>query len=127
MTAIGNVTLNSIVYYPQERNSSAGFVYVDRTSTFPAGQGELSFSGPVVKNGGSVKRVGFRLTFPSVATEATDCACPGTITANSTVTIYVDVDGRQSVTELTDLCARISSLVGTSLFTNAVKYGEGVW
>lgn len=127
MTAIGNVTLNSVVYSPRERQNSNGFVYVDKTSTYPAGQGELSFSGPTVRNGGSVKRVGFRLTFPSVATEASTCACPGSITAESVVTIYVDVDTRQSATELVDLCARIDSLVSTPLFTNAVKFQEGVW
>jgi len=127
MTAIGNVTLNSIVYSPVERNQSAGFIWRDRTSAYPAGQGDLSYSGAVPKNGGSVKRVGFRLAFPSVATEASECACPGVVTAESVVTIYVDVDTRQSLTELTDLLARISSLVETTVFTNAVKYQEGVW
>jgi hypothetical protein len=43
------------------------------------------------------------------------------------MTIYVDVDVRQSVTQLTDLCARIVSLVQTTVFQNAVKYQEGVY
>lgn len=127
MTAIGNVTLNSIVYSPVQRNQSAGFIWRDRTSAFPAGQGDLSYSGPGARNGGDVQRVGFRLAFPTVATEADACACPGTVTSESVVTIWVDVDTRQSVTQLTDLLARITSLVGSSVFTNAVKYQEGVW
>lgn len=126
MTTIGNVTLNSVVYYPQARSGSTGFTWVDRTSAYPAGQGALGFSGAVDK-GKSIKRVGFRLDMPTVATSSDSCACAGSIVSSNAVTIYVDVDTRSSLTERTDLVARIASLVGTAVFANAVENLEGIY
>lgn len=126
MTAIGNVTLNSVVYTPTSRNSATGFVWTDRTAAQSSGWGELTYTGSTPK-GQYLKRVGFKLTFPQVVTDDSACGCVGDLADLSSMTIYVDVDVRQSVTQLTDLCARIVSLVQTTVFQNAVKYQEGVY
>jgi hypothetical protein len=126
MTIIGNVTLNSVVYYPSARNQTTGFVWVDRTSGYPNGQGLLSYSGPVSK-GTNTKRVGFRLDLPTVATADDTCACAGDLVNSNGVTIYVDVDTRSSVAQRTDLVARITSLVASGVFVSAVENLDGVY
>jgi len=127
MTAIGNVTLNTVVYYPTARQGSVGFVWIDRTSSYASGQGTLAYTGPTPK-GSTTKRVGFRLEMPIVSTEEGDaCACPGTIMSDSIATIYVDVDLASSVANRTDLAARILSLVGSDVFKNAVINLDGVY
>lgn len=126
MTAIANVTLNSVIYYPAERQGTTGFIWTDRTGNYPSGWGQLNYSGPVSKSG-SIKRVGFKLTFPKVVTVDSACGCDGDLASNSAVTIYVDVDTRQTSTQLADLVARIQSLVSSSVFTNAVENQEGVY
>lgn len=126
MTAIANITLNSVIYYPTARQGATGFIWTDRTGNYPSGWGQLNYSGSVDK-GSNIKRVGFKLTFPEVVTDDSACGCVGDLASNSAVTIYVDVDTRQSQTQLTDLVARIGSLVGTTLFSNAVLHQDGVY
>lgn len=126
MTTIANVTLNSVIYSPSERQGTTGFIWTDRTGDYPNGWGQLNYSGPVSK-GGAVKRVGFKLTFPKVVTADSACGCDGDMANNSAVTIYVDVDTRQTSTQLADLLARIKSLVSTTVFENAVLTQEGVY
>lgn len=128
MTAIADLTLNSVAYKPTSRVNSTGFLWTDRTSDYPSGQGEVSFSGPTAKDkAGRVKRVGFRLNMPAVASESDACACAGSIVNENIVTIYVDVDTASSLAQRTDLVARIASLVGSTPFVNAVKNLEGVY
>lgn len=126
MTAIANVTLNSVVYYPSERSNTTGFIWVDRTSPYSSAQGALSYTGPLSK-GQYIKRVGFKLDFPQAVTADSACGCVGDLANDSSVTIYVDVDTRQTVAQLTDLVARIQSLVASSVFTNAVETLQGVY
>lgn len=128
MTAIADLALNSVVYKPSNRIGSTGFVWTDRTSAYPAGQGEVSFTGATPKDkAGRVKRVGFRLNMPAVASESDACACAGSLVNENIVTIYVDVDTASSLTQRTDLLARIASLVASTPFGNAVKNLEGVY
>lgn len=127
MTSIANVTLNSVVYYPSARQGTLGFVWVDRTSAYPAGQGNLSMADITSRNSGNTKRVGFRLNLPAVSTTSDACACPGVLMSDLVATIYVDVDTASSLTSRTDFVARIADLVASSLFTNAVENLEGVY
>jgi len=127
MTAIGNVTLNTVVYYPSARTGDVGFVWIDRTSPYNAGQGTLSYTGPTSKSGGKTKRVGFRLELPIVSTETDACACPGMIMSDSIATIYVDVDTASATVDRTDLADRIKDLVSSTVFRNAVILLDGVY
>lgn len=124
MPAIGTVTLNSIVYYPSGKDGSGNFIWVDRTSAYSGGQGQLSQT-PFVSKNTNVKRVGFKIDYPTVETDPTVCACPGQPLADSVVTIYIDRDSRSSVADLTELQARLSSLVSSAGFVAAIENGEG--
>lgn len=124
MPSIGTVTLNSVVYYPSGKDGGGNFVWVDRTSAYSSGRSLLSQTPFVTKNT-NVKRVGFKLDFPTVETDPTVCACPGQPLADSVVTIYIDRDSRSSLTDLTELQARLVSLVSSAGFVAAVENGEG--
>ena len=124
MAAKATITLNDVVYYPGQDVSPGVSAWYDRpTGTNPA-QSILTQN---VRNNGNGKQIRgeHKLTLPIATTEATFCACPGSVLRESYAQILAQVAKDATAAERADLLERIRDLVASDVFADTILYGLG--
>lgn len=120
MAQQANVTLNSVVYAPAGTTNGVSSWY-NRSGGSGASFSKLSEKVTAPSGTTPVVRELFTLDVPVVATEDTACVCAGGLLRTSTVQISVWVPQNSTSAERLDLFARITDLVSSTPFQNAVK------
>jgi hypothetical protein len=118
MAAQAAITLNSVVYAPGGANNGIA-KWTNRSGGFGASFANVTEQ-MVTPPKSTVTRIVFDLDLPIVATEDDTCACAGTLLRTSTVKISVWVPNSSTAAERADLLHRISDLVASTPFVNAV-------
>lgn len=113
------ITLNSKVYNWAQFDQSGTSRYLETSNAMPTGYSPLTAR--VTMSTGKSQKVKWRLAIPTVATADSPCGCVGAVLGTSYVTIEVDVPSTGTLTDRTDLLARVVSLVSTTEFGDSVK------
>lgn len=125
MATQASITLATRVYVPMGvANGIARWIY--RGDAVFHGTSELtqSVKGPS-KEG--VDRIRLKLAIPNVATEASACACPGSVKDSAFANLEVVVPDAWSDAQRLELHARIVDAAASAIFGQAVKFNEGAW
>lgn len=107
---MGNLTLNTKTYNGAGLSNGVARWY-ERSAGVPAGFSEASAS--LREENGFWRGMG-KLKVPVVATQATECACPGSVLEASDAQFSFRIDPRADAAARTDLYERFKSYVGTA-------------
>lgn len=115
-----NFTLNTKVYSGVGFNANNQSVYKYTGAGMPSGFSYLTAS---VKTGTgtAASTVRYNLSVPHVATEASTCACPGTVISTDYVRIEVSVPSGSTLADRQNILLSIRDLVGTVAFKDSVE------
>lgn len=125
MAAQASITLATRVYTPAGTlNGISKWVY--RADTIFKGVSELTSSvrGPS-KEG--VDRIRLKLLVPLVATEASACACPGSVMSSAIFNGEVVIPDAWSPAQRLEFKDRVVAAIASAMFASAVVDNEGAW
>lgn len=117
---MSTITLNTKAYEGVGFNAQGQTVFKNTTSSYPSGFSYLTNS---VKTGtGTASSViRWNLSVPRVSTEASACACPGTVVGTEYTRIEVSFPSTCTAAERADEYLRILDLVKTLQFKATIE------
>ena len=117
------ITLNAKAYSFAGFNARSMSVYKYTGGGFPSSFSYLTskVDGEKKVNGNRQTRVDWRLSVPRVATEASSCACPGTVLGTDYLSVSADVSSITTGAERTDLWTRLRDLVASPEFKASIE------
>lgn len=106
-TYTGNGIQNGIATYV-ERSGGVASSFSPLTGSVRLGSGETP------------SRIAWKLVYPVVATDDSECGCAGTVLRSSTIDISVRVSPTATSAELTDLSIRLKDLAADATFMASI-------